>query len=221
MEMGLAAATAPGGKEEDKDRTTRRRVGQADSGTRKLVHLVAKLALSSALQVRLLRAIIIDCWRMPSADPAIQRGFSATKAFAKAAETVPREQKLAKLGLPHLQLWNAFLQVVKETLTAAPQREALLKYIAEWGPRVKDNAQGFREMAKEVRHFRLVTHYDKKTTRVEAQISPASMSHVVYTDIIVPYMKNQGGEEMEGIAPRGDLERRIQEALDEAAGEGV
>ena len=40
-------------------------------------------------------------------------------------------------------------------------------------------------------------------------------------DILIPYIRNLGGEEMEGIAPRGDLERRVQEILDEEEGRGI
>ena len=59
-----------------------RMVENHDEGTQRLLVLLTKLALSSALQVRALRAILLDAFRVPSEMPLAVECQERTRKYA-------------------------------------------------------------------------------------------------------------------------------------------
>ena len=84
----------------------------------KLMELVSKLCLANAHQSRLLRAIVIDCYRVKTDDKYVTAHKEATVQFAETAknmkenESLTQEEIKEKIGIPSVHGFNAMLKLM-------------------------------------------------------------------------------------------------------------
>ena len=186
-----------------------------ESGIKELLDNVAKLSLASALSARVVRSIVLDGMQAPIAEPIISEMTTATKAYADAHRPATRKQR-AKMGMPHRHAWNAMLaQIVKEAL---PQG-AELKAIKDYSDFVKQSPDPAALLTLQVRYERVCKCYDKTMKKLEVNCFPNSQSYILW-QLIKLYLIT-GCRELPGVAPMGDLERRIQKAIDEHKGDDM
>ena len=180
------------------------------------MEIFAKLLLSLDLQVRGLRSILLDCVAIATSSMYIQKGSEATKkwndAYNKLKEdgATPKAAK-GQLGLPHVHLWNALLGTFKERATKA-QNQPAVQQVTEY----LEQAQplGVKGMASVVKFVRINKMYSSEHKRLEVNVKPDTihekMWHTIRADILTLPESNH----LEGMAPPGDLTRKVQEWLD-------
>ena len=87
--------------------------GEEEKAMRALLAAVAKLSLSSALQCRVMKAVVIQCYRVPLDNIWTKAHMEATKQFnlkiAKLRESMSNDAAKEKLGLPSTHGFNALV----------------------------------------------------------------------------------------------------------------
>eukprot|EP00959_Pyramimonas_sp_CCMP1952_P121039 2530636-Pyramimonas_sp.AAC.1 len=78
-----------------------------------------------------------------------------------------------------------------------------------------DTAHYLHNLLKEVRYARCCKTYDSKIKRLEVHVNSGSDSEKMLNQMLVPLWLREKAVKLEGVAPPGDLERRIQHAIDE------
>ena len=185
----------------------RPRTGETDDNTQQLLKLVAKLSLANALAARVLRSIILDVMHIPATSDIVVSILEATRAYAAAHRPASAEARQA-MGMPHHHAWNAMLERVKKDAPAGPECKA----ITEYSDYIKTNPVLL--LTTQVRYVRITKCYDKAMKKLEVNCHPDSQSWAVW-QVIKKYLLAKGCKELPGVAPQGDLERRIQKAIDE------
>ena len=180
---------------------------------RVLLTLVAKLALSSALATRVLKSVILRVVLISSSCEFSTKGKAATANWASAAKALPKGaagvEARAKMGQPHHALWNAWLKIVAAKGTEAQQKTCkdYIEYMTKGG---------LKQLSKEVKYVRLNKAWDPEIKKLELCFLEGSETEKFFEGTLLPIMIKDGkAREVEGVAPQGDLERKIQAALDE------
>jgi len=185
---------------------------------KELLALMCKLCLSNSQQVRTLKACTMRVFIVETKCNFYTEGRKEIDRYLQAApEYSTQEDKEANIGLIHHQLWNAFLALAEKGHSEQPESHAgktmLSKYIAEVNG--MDKALRMSMMAKEVRHIKFAKAFDKANKKLEIMILPGSKSETVFEESVLPVMKlEKGFKEKHGVAPKGNLERRLQSWLE-------
>ena len=206
-EVGQKRLRTPAGKS---DRTKKKQ-----DQYQELMSLVVKLSLSSALQVRMLRAIMIDCYMIPTESKWFTLHKQATVDYNAMAERLRKEGKAQEavknqIGLPHLHAFNAH---VKHYVELKPQSaQEIQDYIKQWG--------SWQKVNKEIKHYRVTRTFHASNKRLEVSAPMIDRSPVqgsvtwMWGMIRQEILASPQTKEMQGIAPMGDLERQLQTWLD-------
>ena len=193
----------------------------------KLMELLAKLCLANSLQTRLLRAIVIDCFRVKTDNKYIVAHKEATIHFAETAKSLKENESLSpeeikeRIGIPSVHGFNAMLKAMIQD--KVPGYEKLTEAVALW-----KSQQGWRTIHMHIRHCRVAKMYKSEFKRLEvscpleqncqAGAAPATVDGLTPTwawvQMKAVILKTDGFMTLEGIAPAGDMERRVQEYLD-------
>ena len=206
---------------------------------KELVANVAKLSLSSALQTRVVKAITTQCFRLPADGVWVAAHVKATKLYGekikKLRETMSNEQAKEKMGLPSTHGFNAL--VTAYILSEEGEgKEAMSKAAKRWSEVAKQQGiQPLKYLPRYIPHCRMSKMFDASVKRLEIAVPSMLQAmeeeerQALMTDGAQQVLQspawawlrikqciiNKGkGQEMEGMAPAGDLERKIQEALD-------
>ena len=217
--LGLKLPGKDGKDGKDKDKGSKR-ARQGDRGDseaeamRALLTQVAKLSLANALSARVMRSIVLDVMHVPASSAVITAIMAATRAFAEAHRPASAQERLG-MGMPHHHAWNALIETVKRD---APSGAFECKAIEDYSAFVKTDPVTI--LTKQVRYVRVTKCYDKTMKKLEVNCYPDCQSYKLW-QVIKAFLLKGGCKELPGLAPPGDLERRIQKALDEAAGDGM
>ena len=192
------------------------------------MELVSKLCLANSHQSRLLRAIVIDCYRVKTDDKYVVAHKEGTVQFAETAKSMKGNERLTqeeikeKIGIPSVHGFNAMLKLmIKEKV---PNHEKLTEAATLWKTQL-----GWKTINAHVRHCRISKMYKREFKRLEIScpleqnIVPGQIPDTVdgltpsWACVQMRQVLMKGSNPMmplEGIAPAGDMERRIQENLD-------
>ncbi|CAK0789186.1 unnamed protein product [Prorocentrum cordatum] len=215
MDLGLAVSSP-------RSPQTERRRSQSQHDLAALVLLIAKLALSTAMSPKMTRAIGLDKYQVSESSEYFAQGRKYTESYAEAAKTFGKDQKQQKIAAhahPHVHVWNAWLMAAKKELAEKdlnpPQASNLDAYIAKKKNGSTDSKEYLHTLMKEVRYARCCKTYDNKIKRLEANVVTNCDSDICFQQVTVPLRIRSKAVKLEGVAPLGDLERRIQTAIDE------
>ena len=125
------------------------------------------------------------------------------------------------MSYPHRWVFNAWLRGAKTQLTAMDDKTSnkaqavaeVDKFIALVS--APTSGESMNKLAKMVSYARVVKTLNQRTKRTEVKIIDGTAAGPIWL-IIKNLMIQKGAEELEGVAPPGDLERKIQECIDEA-----
>ena len=216
-----------------------------------LVKIMCKLLLSNSLQVRALRAIMIECIKVRTQSPWVVAHKNGTTAYEK----LQKEQKELGIvmekfkeisGIPSVHGFNQMclrlVELLKESLAAAETTkdqdqthmntflaaEAKLKSVQQ-GISQWPVLGGWKYVHRHIPHCKVAKMYNANDQKLEiaapfsvpteedmASKAPAlplvtpTVAWILIKDLIF----QEGGKEMMGMAPAGDLERKVQEFLD-------
>ena len=197
---------------------TRRRRGDTEAERidqlQKIVQILAKLCLSSALQVRTLKACVVEVMRVGASSPFVDKAMAAVQSYVQAAKTVEKEDVQDRIGLVHHHVFNSFMSTALEVLKEAPEGLEVKKYVDEM--KAMERSAMWSKLQNEVRHCRIVKAFDKKYKKVEVYVVVGSQAEAVWKYVVVAMSKaDKAYKPLCGIAPRGDLERKIRAFLED------
>eukprot|EP00929_Paragymnodinium_shiwhaense_P067064 TRINITY_DN33744_c0_g1_i1.p2 TRINITY_DN33744_c0_g1~~TRINITY_DN33744_c0_g1_i1.p2 ORF type:complete len:234 (+),score=64.08 TRINITY_DN33744_c0_g1_i1:45-746(+) len=198
-----------GGAKEDIDRTPKEQ-----QQTERLLNLVAKLALSSALQVRVLRSIMLDIYLLPEDHRIVGAIKAATTEYANQVEGISKQKRTEVLGLPHLHAWNAFLNAVKGLCKVQEVATALVAYEQQVVGQVS-SSNLWTVLHAHVRYCRVQKCWAAKLKRLEINVVIGTPAATLW-DVLKKHMGTLGLQERRGMAPPGNLEEQVQRMLDSA-----
>lgn len=183
-----------------------------------ILPLLATLCLSSAMHVRIMRSMLITHIRLPTENGYITAHTRATKAFAEAGNKLSEEDILTtaqireRLGLAHIAGFNA--------LVATFKAQAQGQQLERSQGCIQANAQkGWRAYLGQVNHSVVSKNWGQATKKLEVRVEERNCSaqqfdvHHLWQDMKVHILSCNEAEELPGVAPRGDLERKLQEYL--------
>jgi hypothetical protein len=186
--------------------------------------IISKLVLNSAMQLRIHKAIIIDCYKIKAEGQWYTSHVEATRSFAvtqsqlKEQGQTPQQIKEA-IGMPSVHGFNA---MVKHLLTLKiPEAAKVRTAVSLW-----QSQDGWRTIAYHIKCCRMTKMYHATDKRLEISVpqEPHTVLDQPDDNMLTPtwvwllikreMMKEKDYIQMEGVAPSGDMERKIQEWLD-------
>ena len=247
MELGhssspaaAAAASEPAKKHSRGGPTNQEQKEQKDMA--ELLNNVSKLALSSALSSRVLKAVVIKCVRIPTNSQWVTVHKEARAKYIEdqqkaKSDGVPADKHKQKCGIPSVWGTNAWMRslvkVLKQdlekmikdqpdhadTTNLKARIELISKSTEKWT---------WQMIHEDIPHSAVSKMLHNTEKRIEISMPMAAtvaaqpqlymMEGGLYRPIHVMLMAFsmivEEGEEMLGMAPAGDLERKIQTALD-------
>lgn len=190
---------------------------------KELITTIAKLCLSSAQQVRVLKSVSIQVMTVQLDAAPTKRMIEAGKAYTDHMQKLSTTEKLLlPIGLPHHHKYNALLawgiEVTsnpdgkdKEKLTL--QGAVLKEFVAE-AMKITDTAVRMASLQNDLKVFIVAKCFKKGSKKIEVSVvhaSPTAKVWDVLQELLVSMVK---GEVKMGKAPPGNLELMIQKHLD-------
>ena len=209
-----------GGSAEEPPRqdAKRRAVGSRDeSDLKKITTVLAKLCLSNALRARCLQSILLTVLLVPESDPFVKVGLEATKQWTDKVKSASREER-DKLGLPHVHCFNAMLSLCLRKLTEKGGHDEQVATINTYCNQSQAATNPVQHIASDVRYWRIQRNFDRDFKRIELNVNIGTKAHAVSLIVKDMLIQQEGVREMPGIAPAGDLERKVQAWLDSNGG---
>ena len=93
--------------------------------------------------------------------------------------------------------------------------EAQLQKLRDYLKGLGEGAVAKAKIHREVKVFKLTKAWKKDFVKLEVSLAAGTSSEMVWDEVMVPYLKAIGAEIKMGEAPPGDLERRVQEIVDD------
>jgi len=243
---GAAAAAAASGEQQPARKYTRGgKTSQEEKELQQMQDLlnnVGKLALSSALTGRVLKAVVIKCVKIPTNSQWVTIHKEARAKFIEdqqkaKAEGITADKHKKACGIPSVWGTNAWIRnLIKiqkqelekmekdqpdhaNTVAARAKIELINKSIPRWT---------WQMVHEDVPHSVVSKLFQNSEKRIEVSMPMAAtviaqpqmfmieggLLRPIHVMVMVFEKILEEGEEMHGIAPAGDLERKIQAALD-------
>eukprot|EP00929_Paragymnodinium_shiwhaense_P013385 TRINITY_DN121246_c0_g1_i1.p2 TRINITY_DN121246_c0_g1~~TRINITY_DN121246_c0_g1_i1.p2 ORF type:complete len:255 (-),score=84.13 TRINITY_DN121246_c0_g1_i1:8-772(-) len=224
QQQGATAATVTAKREEpngdDRRGSARKNKGGAYSGKKHkdgvedLLDLVAKLTLSNTQAVRLVSSACLTTYLLPAKQEVAIKMREAGKDYHESTMSMEPGER-SKAGPPHVNAWQALFDVCKRMSEAKSKPltnyDALVQVVS--GAKDKTDA-----VAQRVKVLKVQKTYQKRNqpemVRMTISITSDPVIQAVWVDI-KEALQDMEAVEKQGCAPRGHLERLIQEALDE------
>eukprot|EP00929_Paragymnodinium_shiwhaense_P041307 TRINITY_DN21468_c0_g3_i3.p2 TRINITY_DN21468_c0_g3~~TRINITY_DN21468_c0_g3_i3.p2 ORF type:complete len:267 (-),score=55.76 TRINITY_DN21468_c0_g3_i3:102-902(-) len=198
--------------------------------TNKLLELLCKLVLNNTQQLRAMRSIFLLCYSIPTGTAVVGQIANSMRWYdGLKSQYTSKEEKLVAIGPHHVHAWNTtitYLEKLSEESkkTIKIQQDGkevevcpVKKYILD----IKKEAQAagvelHYVVQQQVRYCRMVDTYQKKICRrLEVNFAEKSTSDLFWKATAEPLLLMVPGvRRLPGIAPPGDMERRIQAELE-------
>ena len=199
----------------------------SDSDHLDIILLCTKLCLSNALSTRIMRSILITHIKLPTDNDYIQSHKKGTAKFAETAAKLRTEDGLTpfhireRIGLSHIAGFNMLVTTYKQRIAQVPEKLQKLEEFLN-----ANKAKKWKAYADQVRHSVVSKNWDRSYMKLEIRVEERAL-HVqqniydcfaLWMDMKADILSIQEAEELPGVAPRGDLERKIQEWIDNNGG---
>ena len=176
--------------------------------TKTMLDVMAKLCLKNSLEIREMQAAVLRTYLVPRDEAFATAGLDAARAhMEKVKDAKGNAKKLDELGPVHAHVWAA---VVKEAVShpiAEEDKKVLQKHFEE----ITAAGSTAADVASQVHVARFKKAWDKKTMKLHLA---AQQSLEPVLDALEKALVATGGKRKHGQAPRGGLERQLQEMLD-------
>ena len=180
----------------------------------KVIEILCKLALSSALQVRVLRSVVLTVYMVASSMPWVVK---ARETMAKWASDAKTESDRDKVTLPHLVLFRSI--VASMLLTKQEMPEQLHQVTVAYDKDMTDQSERFQtsRVKESISHCKVAKAFDKAKVKIEVSFTTTEQATKLIPVIDWFLTKGSKGRKLEGVAPPGDMERSIMKALADVA----
>eukprot|EP00929_Paragymnodinium_shiwhaense_P083364 TRINITY_DN44398_c0_g1_i1.p2 TRINITY_DN44398_c0_g1~~TRINITY_DN44398_c0_g1_i1.p2 ORF type:complete len:237 (-),score=69.75 TRINITY_DN44398_c0_g1_i1:128-838(-) len=194
--------------------------------TKKLLELISKMVLNNTQQIRAMRSILLLCYSIPTQNKMVATVSSTMRQYDGLKQQYStKEEKLAAIGPHHVQAWNAIVSNLEEvakkenikTLVKEEQVNPVEHYVQTMTEEAKSKGIMMHQLVQQqVKYCRIVDTYQKKINRrLEVNFAENSTSAVFWSKIAEQLiMQMTDVKRLPGIAPPGDMERRLQAALE-------
>lgn len=189
-------------------------VGSSGRELQRTVETLTKLTLSNAQQIRGMRSILLDCYRLPADAQLVVAAKAATQAYAEKARKIENAaDRYERIGLPHLHAWNGCIRAYKAALEAGgaaakPKLDALLGLLE------KTRAEGGKIVMEHVPYCRVRKTFNRDYMNLEIHVMRGTHSRGIYEMVREWVLSLKGAAQLPGTAPPGDLGRKLQEWLE-------
>eukprot|EP00929_Paragymnodinium_shiwhaense_P079726 TRINITY_DN41558_c0_g1_i1.p3 TRINITY_DN41558_c0_g1~~TRINITY_DN41558_c0_g1_i1.p3 ORF type:complete len:229 (+),score=74.86 TRINITY_DN41558_c0_g1_i1:841-1527(+) len=196
-------------------------IDHTDKDTKKLLLLLCKLALNSAQQIRCLRSIVLSCYAVPT-ESEIVKGISRSMQAYDALKDKysSKEEKIEAIGPHHIHAWDSLLRGIETKLNVNKELMGMIAKYEETTKEIaaKEKMQIHKVLQREVKYCRIMNTFNKRVTRrLEVSFAEGSNSQQMWNCIEPHFLNMPDHKKLPGIAPPGDMERRIQAALEESS----
>ncbi|CAK0905558.1 unnamed protein product [Prorocentrum cordatum] len=191
--------------------------GKDDSVLARLVAVLARLALTSAAELRDIAGLVFVTLLLPI-EGAVAKATKAAGATchetAQALKKSNDERGLEELGPPRAHIFMAMVMGINQEACEQTSKETIYQF---WMAHIKD--KGAQEVQESAMHCKCRPTKPKENKPGMVKLSFALNSkHAAVQDALVVELRRRGGAVKRGPAPRGPLERAAQQLLDEYEG---
>ncbi|CAE8729019.1 unnamed protein product [Polarella glacialis] len=176
-----------------------------DKTVMRALHLIARLSLKNALEVRELQAAVFHTYTVPKSNPYIQAALEATKVYAEKAKASKDGTGQHPPGEPHVHAWAAMLRVALEdpALNSDDKQCIEAHRSAATDPEMMSHVVYVSKLRKAFDKDMMKLFF---STHADAEGALKALSKGLVS---------KGAKQQFGHAPRGGLEREVQEVVDQ------
>ena len=190
------------------ERQVRPRVGGSSKEQDQLLKAVAKLTLRNAQACRNMESTVFITYILPKAGTYSAAGTEAGQLYAQRTRAAGKNHTL---GQPSSWLWAALMKVLADDENInAEKRQQVKSYC--------DAVSDPSSLSQTVLYCRISKVYDQTKVRLQVAVTP-DLQEILLE--LQRRLEASGGERKFGPAPRGALERHVQELLGENPGPSV
>ena len=185
------------------ERQVRPRTGRSSKDNEQLLTAVARLTLKNAQVCRNLESAVFVTYILAKEGAYAQAASAAGQTYAQRARAAGKNHTL---GQPSSRVWAALTQAALKDEALSEEKRAMVKQDCD---SVTDPAV----LSDQVLYCRVSKVYDQTKVRLQISVAPGALSDVL--TVLQDGMEQSGGLRKDGPAPRGALERQIQEIIGE------
>ena len=185
------------------ERQVRPRTGRSSKDNEQLLTAVARLTLKNAQVCRNLESAVFVTYILAKEGAYAQAASAAGQTYAQRARAAGKNHTL---GQPSSWVWAALTQAALKDEALSEEKRAMVKQHCD---SVTDPAV----LSDQVLYCRVSKVYDQTKVRLQISVAPGALSDVL--TVLQDGMEKSGGLRKDGPAPRGALERQIQEIIGE------
>eukprot|EP00929_Paragymnodinium_shiwhaense_P113274 TRINITY_DN81537_c0_g1_i1.p2 TRINITY_DN81537_c0_g1~~TRINITY_DN81537_c0_g1_i1.p2 ORF type:complete len:228 (+),score=57.23 TRINITY_DN81537_c0_g1_i1:46-729(+) len=222
--LGLAqAASNASSASGDRQQTPKRqrqegsRKGMTEETLQQLCENTAKLTLSNAQTIRALAPSVYETFLVDENGQRLKALKRGTVNYTNLVNENAKKEKPGDIGVPALHAWSELLAemktVNKENTERMKMLEEYTQLVGSWGTEV------YNELDRQVHMCRIGKAFQKGYKKLQVSVLPGTPSRSIWDQVCVPTMKEdkKGVRRLTGCAPRGNLERTLQDILDRHA----
>ena len=180
------------------------------------VILLCKGYLQNTQELRKLKAIAMTQMLVATESHYVVNGKEEIDAFVKKAKSYSGtpENRIKSLGLPSVLIFNRWLAMILEKLSPSHESHiAITTFCTKYGKA----PEPLEELSLQVPHVMITRPWDKKFRKIEIGLRGEALE--LFNLHVLPQFKSEKGYRLlQGLAPRGQLERQIQTFLDNQLG---
>jgi hypothetical protein len=182
------------------------------AATHPILQVMAKSCLASALATRELKAAVFVSGKASDKHPFIKAAQEGASQYIVTINTKVKEGSdrmilERDMGQPHHSAWIGMVEASKSLITAPTDDEK-----SYWDYLL---AQSYDNLQFEVHSCRVKNAYKKDSKRIEINCVPGTRAYTYLVNSIMPTFVATGGQTHAGTAAPGDLERQLQDFLEQ------
>ncbi len=181
------------------------------------VEYLTQLSLKTARQLAVLRALALHHWMLKNSMPWVAKMEEERQLYEKnMAALQGQDEKKREMPPNQMKIFESMLQSMQGAAVHMPVETGpiVTAKITELVAYIKQ--EGLKKVGEqELKHLKLTPAYKRENIKMEVPIVPGTKVFTCWMEIIVPALLASQGRKQEGTEPRGDLERKCQQWLDE------